>query len=467
MPEYTPLSPLMKSNETYSRVICIILIVAVIVVAGFTGPIGTATAANSTVQLDFSSAYNADAVYGADESGKFDSSAALITNTTAENNSNQGDGLPNDGIFGSTATHPKIELDTGHSTDGNNTWQASGTENITTNITPGKYETLHIIASAGGAGTGNPAKFETRLHYTDGSTRTSQEFTVPDWFGDPPSDPGYALIDGMDRIELDGTYDNANEPAIWGYAISTNSQKELDKVTINVTDNQAGSFNFFGGAATTETSDVVSNNPPTPSDDIATVDEDGIVTSDVLKNDTDQDGDSLNISNITDGPSHGTAQITGQGNETIEFTPGANQDTDVNITYEVSDGNGGTATATLSVTVIDAPEVVSISRATPLTQNTSADTVVFNVTFSESVSNVTSGDFETTVVNGEPSPSITEINTGGDGNGSTYLVNLSVSDSKDGTFRLDLSDDDGITNSNGVPLGGTGTSSSGNGSATG
>lgn len=454
----------MSNNAYFLRVACLILVVAVVIIAGFTGPIGTVTAANSTVQLDFSSAYNADAVYGADKFGKFDSSATLITNTTAANNSNPGDGLPDDGVFGSTATHPKIELDTGHSTNGNNTWQASGTESVTTNITPKKYQTLHIIASAGGAGTGNPAKFETRLHYTDGSTRTSKEFTVPDWFGNPPSDPGYALIDGMDRIERDGTYDNASEPGVWGYAISTNSQKELDKVTINVTENQAGSFNFFGGAATTETSDVVSNNPPTPSDDIATVGEDGIVTAAVLDNDDDQDGDTLTISNITDGPSHGTAQIIGQNSDQIEFQPGADQDTDVHITYEVSDGNGGNATANISVTVNAAPEVRSLSRDAPVKQDTNADTVTFNATFSQNVSNVNSGDFVTTVVSGNPSPSISGINTGGDSNNATYLVNVSVSNRGDGTVRLDLIDDDSITNDNGVPLGGSGTSSSGNGS---
>jgi PGF-CTERM protein/PGF-pre-PGF domain-containing protein len=152
----------------------------------------------------------------------------------------------------------------------------------------------------------------------------------------------------MDRYR--SGYDNADEPGIWGYAVAANSSKTLQEVTINVTENEAGSFNFFGGAATTQQSSVV-NSAPTANDDTATTDEDTSVTVDVVANDSDPDGDALDVSTITSGPSHGTAQITGASNDGIQFDPGDDATSDVSITYEVSDGNGGTDTATLNVTV--------------------------------------------------------------------------------------------------------------------
>jgi len=172
-------------------------------------------------------------VYGADKSGDFDGFAALITNTVAGNNSNSGDGLPDNGVFPATSTHPRIELDTEHTNNSNNAWQASGTGQITTSVSNGQYEAIHIISSAGGTGVGTPAKFETTLHYADESTGTSQEFRVPDWFGDEPSDPGYALIDGMDRYNIEQEfYDNADEPAVWGFAVPANSNKTLENALV-------------------------------------------------------------------------------------------------------------------------------------------------------------------------------------------------------------------------------------------
>ncbi|MDZ7689486.1 MAG: PKD domain-containing protein [Halobacteriales archaeon] len=95
------------------------------------------------------------------------------------------------------------------------------------------------------------------------------------------------------------------------------------------------------------------NDAPTANDDFASTDQDTSVTVDVVANDADvDDGQSqLDVTAITNGPSHGTAQITGTSNDKIEFTPGSGATSDVQITYEVSDDNGDTDTATLSMTV--------------------------------------------------------------------------------------------------------------------
>ncbi|WP_251329214.1 Ig-like domain-containing protein [Haloplanus pelagicus] len=342
--------------------------------AGVVAFSGTATAA-TTSQLDFTGIYNADVVRGTTDStdGDFDNGGyTLVSSSEAQNNGNPADdGVPDDGVFpAKTDVHPKFDLADFDSAD-SNAWQTTGTGSVKASVSPDQYKTVHVVASAGGAGPSTPAKFEIKLHYGDGSTKTSQVFTVPDWFGAPPSDPGYAIRDGMDRYRTG--YEDANEPGIWGYAVAANSSKTLQQVTINVTENDAGSFNFFGGAATTQESNVV-NSAPTASDDSATTDEDTSVTVDVVANDSDPDGDALNVSAITNGPSHGTAQITAS-NDAVQFDPGADATSDVSITYEVSDGNGGTDTATLNVTVTPVNDAPTANDDTATTDEDTSVTV--------------------------------------------------------------------------------------------
>jgi len=109
----------------------------------------------------------------------------------------------------------------------------------------------------------------------------------------------------------------------------------------------------------------------------------------LLANDTDIDGDILSITAVSeevvdsDGKVVGTATQDDDGN--IRFTPGdaldslaEGEDKEVSFTYTVSDGQGGSDTATVSVTITgtdDAPVLlddnadISEDQATPLTGN--------------------------------------------------------------------------------------------------
>jgi PGF-CTERM protein len=75
------------------------------------------------------------------------------------------------------------------------------------------------------------------------------------------------------------------------------------------------------------------------------------------------------------------------------------------------------------------------------------------VTFRESVSSVDVSDFTATQVSGTVAGSVSGVS----GSGSSYTVTVD-SITGDGDLRLDLTDDDSITNGNGVSLGGEGTS---------
>lgn len=90
------------------------------------------------------------------------------------------------------------------------------------------------------------------------------------------------------------------------------------------------------------------NTGPVANDDTASTDEDTPVTIDVLGNDTDADGDTLEVVG-TPTALHGTVTVNPDG--TLEYTPDADYNGNDTITYEITDGNGGTDAGEVAVTV--------------------------------------------------------------------------------------------------------------------
>ncbi len=102
---------------------------------------------------------------------------------------------------------------------------------------------------------------------------------------------------------------------------------------------------------------TVSNPPPIAHDDSATTPEDTVVVISVLANDTDPDGDPLTVTGAS--ASHGSVAINPDG--TLTYTPNADYNGTDSITYAISDGQGGTSTAHVAVTITpvnDAPRNV-------------------------------------------------------------------------------------------------------------
>ena len=89
--------------------------------------------------------------------------------------------------------------------------------------------------------------------------------------------------------------------------------------------------------------------PPIARDDTYVVGCRSSMVLDVLANDSDPDGDPLTIASITQ-PADAVITIT-SGGKTLTYTPGPACFLRNTFTYTVSDGKGGSATAT--VTLID------------------------------------------------------------------------------------------------------------------
>ena len=90
------------------------------------------------------------------------------------------------------------------------------------------------------------------------------------------------------------------------------------------------------------------NDVPVAEDDSVATDEDTPVTIDMLTNDSDIDGDTLTVTSVSD-PANGLVVVN--GDNTVTYMPDANYYGTDSFIYEVSDGNGGTDTATVTVTV--------------------------------------------------------------------------------------------------------------------
>jgi len=111
---------------------------------------------------------------------------------------------------------------------------------------------------------------------------------------------------------------------------------------------------------------VVVNDAPVAVEDSLTTDEDtpvSVSTSFLLANDSDVDGDELSVTDVGNAV-NGSVVMNG---ETVTFTPAPNFNGAASFRYTISDGNGGMATATVSVSVAavnDAPVAVGDSATT-------------------------------------------------------------------------------------------------------
>jgi len=111
----------------------------------------------------------------------------------------------------------------------------------------------------------------------------------------------------------------------------------------------------------------VSVNPnavPVALNDSATLTEDSSVSIPVLANDSDGDGDPLAITGVTQ-PAHGRSSVIGSS---VQYVPSADFFGSDSFTYTISDGKGGSATATVSITVNgvnDAPAAIADNAIVP------------------------------------------------------------------------------------------------------
>jgi hypothetical protein len=184
--------------------------------------------------------------------------------------------------------------------------------------------------------------------------------------------------DTLTVTQVNGSPITAGGPAI-AVANGTVSLTTAGELLFTPTANYNGPASFtytvsdpYGNTATATASGTVAavNDAPTAAADSFSTNEDTAVTVQVLANDTDIDGDTLSVTQVNGGAitaggpavavTNGSVALTTAGE--LVFTPAANYNGPASFTYTVSDGNGSTATATVSGTVVavnDAPTAVA------------------------------------------------------------------------------------------------------------
>jgi len=160
---------------------------------------------------------------------------------------------------------------------------------------------------------------------------------------------------------------NPNVPALVQYVTTQTTPIGTDSFVVQVDDGK-------GGVATLAVNvNVVAppNQPPVANNDVSTFNTSpgtGLITTNVLLNDSDPNGDALTVSAFTQ-PANGRVAVAGVG--VFSYTPNvgfAGVDT---FNYTVSDGRGGAASAQVRITLLDntKPSVIAPANITVAATN--------------------------------------------------------------------------------------------------
>lgn len=199
---------------------------------------------------------------------------------------------------------------------------------------------------------------------------------------------GGATDDQLPEIEGDGQAGATVKVFINGAAVGTTTVDDngewvfqtttsLDPGNYSVTTTHTDLAGNTGGVSAPYTFDVVLNEGPVANADNFQVNKATVL--DVLTNDTDADGDTLTVTQITQQPANGTVSVDASG--IVTFTPAnsTHQGTET-FTYEVSDGNGGFDTATVTVEVFPALVAPTIDLAAASDSGRSSTDNITNIT---------------------------------------------------------------------------------------
>ncbi|MDS0260263.1 tandem-95 repeat protein [Haloarcula sp. S1CR25-12] len=196
------------------------------------------------------------------------------------------------------------------------------------------------------------------------------------------------------------------------------------------------------------------NDAPTADADSYTTAEDtalSVAAPGVLDGDGDVDGDALTVA-LVSSPANGALTLAANGS--VEYVPAANRTGEETFTYEIADGNGATAQATVTLTVEavnDAPSI-DLGANRTVTNDTSERTVPdFATGFSPGGGSDEAGQgVRAFVVSVERDPagildSVAVTDTDGDDNGTlTYAVDDGVEGTA--TVAVRVRDDGGTAN---------------------
>ncbi len=249
-----------------------------------------------------------------------------------------------------------------------------------------------------------PATLTIRITANDGTLSDSATFTLTvEEVNDAPianNDTASMTEGGTLNINSSTLLANDSDPegatlsvTSVGGAVNGSVSLSEDKTTVTYThdgsETTSGSFTYTASdgsdtdTATVSITVTSANDPPTASNDSASVAEGGTLTinsSTLLSNDSDPEGATLSITNVSN-PANGSVSLS-EDMGTVTYIHDGSETTSGSFTYTVSDGSAtDTATVNITVTAVNDPPVAgndsaSTTEGGTLTINTS--TLLFN-----------------------------------------------------------------------------------------
>jgi VCBS repeat-containing protein len=253
------------------------------------------------------------------------------------------------------------------------------------------FQVLTFGSRSGDFATYNGLDIDGRLRFEPSFTANSLVLNVALAPNSPPDAVNDTPTTAEDTPVTINVLSNDTDPNLDLLTVSSVTQGSNGMVTINAntTVTYTPTLNFNGtdmftytvsdGRGGTDTATVTVtvtpvNDAPDAINDSDTTLEDTPVAILVLSNDSDVDGDTLTLVSVTQA-GHGTVVNNGDG--TVTYTPNLNFNGTDSFSYMISDGNGGTDTAIVGVTVTptgDPPNAVNDTETTA--EDTAVDIAV-------------------------------------------------------------------------------------------
>ena len=241
-------------------------------------------------------------------------------------------GTPTNGVLSATDSEGNFTYTPNLNYSGTDTFEytlsdGSLEDNATVQITVGAVNDIPVITegtttSVTMSEDANPTAFALTLNATDG------DGDVITWSIKTQASNGTATATGTGTSKAIAYTPNANYNGADSFIVEVTDGNGVDEITVNVTITSV-------------------NDAPIALDDTASTYENTPVTIYVLANDSDIENDTLTLGAMQV-PAHGNIQPSGNS---IIYTPNVAYIGSDSFEYRVSDGNGGTATATVHVTV--------------------------------------------------------------------------------------------------------------------
>ncbi len=253
---------------------------------------------------------------------------------------------------------------------------------------------------------------------------------VSGWFDDIDEDTlTYELVSAQDEGTTDVSGDVSLDTNTGALSYTPDAAQVEQDVTIEVKANDT-TADSASNVTITVAVGAVPNSDPVAEDDTGTVDEDSTILIDVLANDSDEDGDTLAIDSFTEA-SDGTIAQEG---DSIRYTPDEDFNETDSFTYTIRDGNGGTDTGTVNITINSINDLPVAVDDTPTTNEDTAVTVTV-------LANDTDVDGDTLSVTGFTQGIDGSVSQEQETNNLIYTPNLNFNGAD--SFTYDISDGKG------------------------